>query len=146
MAGRSTYCATCCPGAIVMGITRGSPCPRNSTLCEPASSCNVIGVLPRRTPSTNASAPAGFVVTTSVPVGDGAGTSAQNRRAPISATAPIATTPTAVAAATFTSFPLARRAGTFNAAAVRVGSRRIRTSARRCSDVSLTPAVFGSAA
>src|SRR5262245_55371796 len=111
MAGRSTYSATCWPGAIVIGITRGSPLPRSSMRCDPASSCSVTGVLPRRTPSTNASAPAGFVVTTSVPVVGGVGTSLQNRRAPTSATALIVTTATAATAATFAILPPDRRAG-----------------------------------
>src|SRR5262245_18791527 len=64
-------------------------------------------------PSTNASTPAGFVATTSVPVGASVtgGGSAQKRRAPITPTAPITLMPAANDAATFHSFLPGRRPG-----------------------------------
>ena len=87
----------------------GRRAPRSSILCDPAIKVSVNGVLPRRTPSTKASAPDGLVVTTTVPVVIGDGASTRNRFAASNAP-PATSTRSITAAATLT-----------NAAAVAAG-------------------------
>src|SRR5687767_11504408 len=66
-AANSRYCETCPPDGTCSGITRGTPRPRSSRMCEPAATETLTGVMPRATPSTNTSTPAGLDWTTSVP-------------------------------------------------------------------------------
>src|SRR5450759_4326178 len=67
VSGSSRYCEASAPAVTVTGITRGTPRPRSSTMCEPALSEMRAGVLPRATPSTNTATPGGLVCSDNVP-------------------------------------------------------------------------------
>src|SRR5262245_8374404 len=91
------YCDTCVPAVIVTGSARGSPAPRNSTLCVPALSVTVSGVTPLVWPSTTTCAPGGLLLMLSVPVAPTAGVARKYLRAPNTPT--VDTTMSAAAAA-----------------------------------------------
>src|SRR5262245_2885468 len=93
------YCDVCVPGVMVIGIVRGSPAPRSSTMCDPAANVSVSGVAPCSTLSMNTLAPGGLLAMVNPPVvGTVTGGAAKKRLAPYIPPAAI-TMSTAAAAA-----------------------------------------------